>query len=627
VRARPRALVALALLAALAGCASPVGIRRVDARQVHRTLTSNVLTTGQPSVPTKQLVQRMGLGAKLGSDPEAVVLAIQAAEPTPNRTFALAELSFWLGAQNEDRARYLASAVYAWAYLFPPEDEPDPLPTDPRYRLACDLYNRGLTEGIDPQKLTAENWAGERVALPFGAADIAFDRGELEWSGWRLGQFQPAAYLEVRGLRNRYRFPGIGAPLVASLVEPIETSRAKRRRAYIPPALRVPVTALLRIEDVHAGLSAGELDARLELVAQDESRAVEIEGRDFPLEFETSSALAASIEGPPIWWTELRRFLYGGVLPRLTPPPEAQIQFLQPYLRGRIPLVLVHGTASSMTRWAELVNELQSDPFLAEHFQIWLYRYDSGNPIGYSAGVFREALTATVRQLDPAGTDPGLREMVVIGHSQGGLLAKLTAVDSGEAFWGTVSRKPFSEMDFTDEQREILARSIFFTPLPFVKRVVFIATPHGGSYLTLQRAARWVASLVEVPNGLTQLTYDAVMRNREDLLIRQLDRPVTAIDNMTPGNPFLNTLRALDVAPGVAAHSIIAVEGDGPLEEGADGVVRYGSAHLENVDSERVVRSGHSCQSHPATIEEVRRILHVHAGGPRARSLGAPARP
>ncbi len=615
------------LLAAGLGCASPVGIRRVDAREVHRTLTANVLTTGEPSVPTRQLVQRMGLGARFASDPAAVVQAIQVAPPTPNRTFALAELSFWLGTRNGDRARYLAASTYAWAYLFPPAGEPPPLPTDPRYRLACDLYNRGLTEGIDPQKLAADTWAGERIELPFGSVTIAFDRRELEWSGWRLGDFVPAAYLEVRGLRNRYRFPGIGAPLVASLVEPIESSWARRRRAHIPPGLKVPTTALLRFENLHEALGSGHLEARLELITQDESRSVEIEGRELPLEFETSSALASTLEGPPIWFEELRRFFYGGIVPRLTPAPDDQVLFLQPYRPGRIPVVLVHGTASSPMRWAELENELQSDPFIWDRYQVWLYRYDSGNSVGYSAGVFREALAATVRRLDPAGQDEALRQMVVIGHSQGGLLAKLTVVDSGDHFWRNLSGKPFDEMELEPEERAVLERTIFFRPLPFVKRVVFIATPHRGSYLTLPRIARWAAGLVQVPNELTQLTYDVIARNREDLLIRQLERPATAIDTMTPDNPFLRTLASLDVVPGVAAHSIIAVEGDGPPEQGADGVVRYRSAHLDDVESEQIVRSGHSCQSHPATIEEVRRILHVHAGGPHAERLGTPGSP
>ena len=180
----------------------------------------------------------------------------------------------------------------------------------------------------------AADWAGERIALPFGAVEIAFDQDELEWSGWRLGDFVPAAYLEVRGLRNRYRVAGIGAPLVASLVEPIEASWAEKRRAYIPQGLRVPTTALLRFDNIHTKLASGELTARLELIPQDEARFVEIEGRQLPVEFEVSSALAATLEGPPIWWTEIRGFLFGGVLPELIPAPQDQIQFLQPLYPG-----------------------------------------------------------------------------------------------------------------------------------------------------------------------------------------------------------------------------------------------------------------------------------------------------
>ena len=69
------------------------------------------------------------------------------------------------------------------------------------------------------------------------------------------------------------------------------------------------------------------------------------------------------------------------------------------------------------------------------------------------------------------------------------------------------------------------------------------------------------------------------------------------------------------MAPSIKAHSIIAVEGDGPPEELNDGVVAYSSAHIEPVESELVVRpSSHSCQGNPHTIEEVRRILRLHVG-------------
>lgn len=87
----------------------------------------------------------------------------------------------------------------------------------------------------------------------------------------------------------------------------------------------------------------------------------------------------------------------------------------------------------------------------------------------------------------------------------------------------------------------------------------------------------------------------------------------TAIDNMSPNHPFVRTIAEIPVAPGVHAHSIIAVDADGPLENGGDGVVKYTSAHIDGVESEKVIRSPHSCQSNPNTIDEVRRILRLHA--------------
>jgi hypothetical protein len=88
----------------------------------------------------------------------------------------------------------------------------------------------------------------------------------------------------------------------------------------------------------------------------------------------------------------------------------------------------------------------------------------------------------------------------------------------------------------------------------------------------------------------------------------------TALDNMDSSNRFIKTLSATPIAPGVKVHSIIPVKGTGPVEEGNDGVVEYKSAHIDGVESELVVRSGHSTQARPETIEEVRRILYEHAG-------------
>jgi len=66
---------------------------------------------------------------------------------------------------------------------------------------------------------------------------------------------------------------------------------------------------------------------------------------------------------------------------------------------------------------------------------------------------------------------------------------------------------------------------------------------------------------------------------------------------------------------GSAKQAIIAVLGEGPITGKTDGMVAYESAHIEGVESEKIVRSGHSTQGHPETIEEVRRILREHMAG------------
>jgi hypothetical protein len=68
----------------------------------------------------------------------------------------------------------------------------------------------------------------------------------------------------------------------------------------------------------------------------------------------------------------------------------------------------------------------------------------------------------------------------------------------------------------------------------------------------------------------------------------------------------------IPVVPEIKAHSIIAVQGEGDYHKGRDGLVAYQSAHVDYAQSEFIVRSFHSCLDQPATIEEVRRILHQH---------------
>ncbi|QCG94447.1 hypothetical protein E6C67_10985 [Azospirillum sp. TSA2s] len=81
------------------------------------------------------------------------------------------------------RPYYLASALYAYAFLFPGAADAPPSPYDPRFRLAADMYNRGLTLGLETEDRTGVVIQAATHQLPFGQLDIAFDSRGLAWGG------------------------------------------------------------------------------------------------------------------------------------------------------------------------------------------------------------------------------------------------------------------------------------------------------------------------------------------------------------------------------------------------------------------------------------------------------------
>jgi pimeloyl-ACP methyl ester carboxylesterase len=321
--------------------------------------------------------------------------------------------------------------------------------------------------------------------------------------------------------------------------------------------------------------------------------------------------IAVQLADSPMWKQEFWGF-FGKTATGFKLPALAS---LEPYRPGRIPVVFVHGTESSPARWADMANDLLADPWIRQRYQFWYFFYESGNPIAYSGMLLRDKLTEAVARMDPKTKDRCLHEMVVIGHSQGGILTKLTAMDTGDRLWNAIFSVAPDKLPESDQSRELMKKALIIKPVPFVRRLVFIATPHRGSFIARSWVNNLLRGLIQLPATIATLplqTLKVAGVLRHYTLFSEGQLP-TAVDNMTPGNPFLEGVAGIPVVEGVPYHSIIAVKPEFPvIEEGDDGVVKYTSAHLDGVASELVVRSSHSTQAEPQTIQEVRRILHVH---------------
>jgi hypothetical protein len=602
-------LSCVALIAS--GCATPIGVTRVDPRTAQYDLTANALNTDKPSSFSSRQLLNLGLYELFDDKPqEALAKLHESLAPTRDEdlVFALAELSFLHAEHSGDRSYYFAATAYASAFLLPGKNGTPPRPIDPRTRWAVDIYNRALVGGLSADDGEHVLLRGGKFALPFGELTVGFNEHDLIWTGFRLKDFVSAAELRVRGLRNRYREPGVGASLVAA-IEPMENAASAQYKRILP-RIKIPVSAFLRYDDARGELVSGKLAGKLEVYNPDSARTVKINNVDVQIEYEISSALADTLEGAPVWDFEIAGFRSGDF--NFTKSGDGLFMF-GPHRFGHIPLVLVHGTASSPARWAEMVNEVANDPRLFDRYELWYFIYNTGNPIAYSGMLLRDALTKTVEEIDPEGKDPGLKQMIVMGHSQGGLLTKMTATDSGMQLW------PFSvppeDLDVSAETRETLTRALIIKPLPFVKRVIFVATPHRGSYQALGFLGALSSWLVNMPGRLTKLSVDMLTLQKQGVFLGGVAGIPTSIDNMNPNNAFIKNLVAIPIADGVVANSIIAVDSDVPLSDAGDGVVKYMSAHIDGVESEKIVRSSHSVQGNPETIMEVKRIMHEHAKG------------
>ena len=289
---------------------------------------------------------------------------------------------------------------------------------------------------------------------------------------------------------------------------------------------------------------------------------------------------------------------------------EAGLYLLRPYEPGKIPVVLVHGLFSSPRAFLQNMNELQNEPDISARYQFWVFLYPTGQPIPTSAMQLRTSLNRVREAMDPTHADPSMERMVLIGHSMGGLLSKMMVQKTGLTLWDAAFNRPPMDLKASPETRKVLDDSLIFQPLPFVSRVVFIATPHQGSPIADQWFGRTIASMIRRTSEQAEISRELVERNGKDLIAPEFRRmPLNAIGNLRTDSPILKALNQIPIDPRVPYHSIIPQIG-GVLP--TDGVVPHWSSHLEGAQSELIVPGVHTSQQEPEVTAEIRRILKLH---------------
>jgi hypothetical protein len=429
-----------------------------------------------------------------------------------------------------------------------------------------------------------------------------------------IESIEAACPRDDKRISRRHVRGGFGLPVSVRLAQGVEGSVSKD---FAPTRQAIAATAVLRfqmpgqetfLQKFSGPLSRDHAPAILDLVNPMEVAAVHI-GPARPL-------LAADLTSPLLDMLESlpqTNAIQGFVQPFGSGDTQPRLEFLQPHERGKIPVVFIHGLASDEGTWFDMINELRAWPLFDERFEPWLFHYPTGASFLQSAAELRRELTSAVQRLDPQGTDPALTSLVLVGHSMGGLHAKLQVVEPGTAMWDAIACRPFAEIRMRPELRRQVAPGYFFHPLPFVKRVVFIATPHGGSALASLGIGRVASLTVQQPAEMTAI-HDEVIRANPGSFRPDYERSLpTTVDVLEPNSTILQALHGLRVPCWVTMHSIIGNVHHSAVGDGGDCIVPVSSARLPGVVSEIMVPAGHTrVHHHPHTIGELQRILVQH---------------
>lgn len=443
---------------------------------------------------------------------------------------------------------------------------------------------------------------GIRLFDENGETFLPFVLHGFDWSAEHFREFVPVGSYSTKSLQHVYRRDGVGVPFVVLGIE-------RSKRPLLLQCQPFAATAILTNGDasgepkLHWFSPKAACNPRQNTTDLLEERSSDQESIDL-----TAASQIAVDQTAPIAYGQLGTetlFLQNYRQPDR--PSAAPTLFMaQPYQPGKIPVIFIHGFLSAAVSWSSTINELQQDGWSTDRYQFWFFQYPSGLSFLDNAAELRRQLHCLTARLDPHGQDAALNDVMLIGHSMGGLIAKGQASSSGNRLWESAFNAPLNELRIGPQAARDLRDSFYFTPSPRVSHVVYIATPHRGASIARRVPGRLISIVAQVPSEVLSEHRELVLKNPFQVKSELRFRMPVSIDLLKPNSQILQTLDQIRVDDHVRTDSIIGYGQSHAWNEDSDGVVPISSAIVNESSTTTYVPAEHTdMQDHPITIAQL----------------------
>ena len=618
---------------AMSGCAM-VSVGSVSSEDYLSARRGDVLTTGKLSASARTALQVVGTdeeGCNRNITKCRNTLMANIGLSDEQRLSTLSEL--WLhealrleNAQKLEPANdtlkaatlsaYLESAKHAYLYLFFTSRTPDLRALEDRQTQVRDYYNFSTQQAVVGLFNRYRNQLEKSVAedktylLDFAPWQVSGNTAGISLSnkGQLPNELVAASSLTFKGLRNQYRRDGLGAELVAVFADSVVKQEDENKPWSETPFPSVTVMLHFPGNSIESVLAGN----RVQLQGFDPHKHADVDVRGVRV------PLAANFTAGYGLWLARSGFAQESLLSligRSDTLDKPRIYLMQPFDPNRRVILMLHGLASSPEAWVNVANELLGDEELRQNYQIWQVYYPTNLPLPFNNQAIREAVDSTLENFDPNGKRKASNNMVLIGHSMGGVLARLMVSNSGDQLWESVLNRYNISQQRERKLRQKIEPFVVFNAMLQPTRAIFIAAPHRGTPYAENRFARFVSGLIRLPatvlNRVTEI--GQLLVSPDEAPDQPLVGSVNSIKNLSDQDPFVQESAKLPISGKVTYHSIMGNNTPNvALESSSDGVVPYASAKLDGAASELVVQSWHSVQETPEAIVEIRRILREH---------------
>ena len=615
-------------LSSLQGCIAYRAIK-IEATAIREQLGVSALTNKKElREETNQQLKLYNLAELNKEDPKAVIEQMEdylTKDYDPDMIVAASELSLAHARTLEEKnpkescAYYMLSIDLARTFLLRSLGTTAYSPVTRKPRFAADLYNESVSRIVVLWQEQGIPFT-ESLEVSTGTRDYSIDitnSGENLLDPSYFDELDPTYGMQVEGLRNHYRLYGLGAPFIGirgNRPDTGEHSVFMTRLDVVQPLTAIVTLAPRDFKSGDPDLHSKPLRGSLRFYDPSQIEEIKLQNLDMPLEADFSTSLAVLLERQKttnLWFIDA--FLRAISSDKYS--EQIGLIALEPYNPKKIPVVMVHGLFSDPRTYIDMFNDLRSRREIRENYQFFFFYYPTGLPIYFTSYHLREKLKELQATFDPDGTSPVFNDMVLVGHSMGGLLSRLMIEKNGDTLWNEMFYKQPEELDLDEDDRKIIVGALKYDPLPFIKRVIFVATPHRGSDIALNTIGRIGSWLISLPVKIVSLTASLLEKNIDAIKLEGISlnaAPATSIDQLSPKNPLTSLMLSLPLADNVPVHSIIGIQESTQGPGSTDGVVKYESSHIEGAESEKLVPAPHSCLEHPFTIGEIKRILLEH---------------